>query len=147
MKMNYKNPYVAMKKRHMQEISDFPMAFAFSDKQFVEGMQKLGLSPQETNLVYKLGDTGGFYRRTDAPALHEIFYRHQKELQDAIDADPTGEGFIYDMFAYELANHEYSYTQDLKSTLEALDLSPEDFIKNKKLAHGLKKAIKASQQD
>ena len=55
--------------------------------------------------------------------MHETFARHHKELQAAIDADPTGEGFIKDMFLYELENHEYSYTGTAEDALDSLGLT------------------------
>lgn len=48
---------------------------------------------------------GGFVQKKDVPLIRNTFSRHQEELQAAIDADPTGEGFIKDMFLSELENH------------------------------------------
>jgi hypothetical protein len=45
------------------------------------------------------------------------------------------------MFLYELANHEYTYTNDLEDTLSALDLTPDDINSNKALKKGLQKAV------
>jgi len=132
--------YTVLKNRHQQEVNAFPMAFAFNQRQFEEGMAKLGLGPDDTDKVYKIGDTGGFYRRSDAARFRELFDRHEREHQEATDGDTTGEGYIYEMFLYELANHEYTYTGDLTSTLEALDLTPEDFEKSAPLRNGLRKA-------
>ena len=140
------NTYQAMKKRHQEEVNAFPMAFAFNDKQFAEGMKKLGLNPEDTDKIYSLTGTGGFYRRTDAINFHAMLDRHHDELQAAIDSDLTGEGFIFDMFNYELANHEYSYTGDISSTLEALNLTEDEVNNNKRLRHGLNLAIKAQQK-
>lgn len=135
--------YQELRNRQQQEVNAFPMVFAFSDKQFVEAMKELGLDPTETDKVYKFGDTGGLYRRSDAPALHEMFDRHERERQDAIAADETGEGFIFQMFRDELANHEYNYTGELDETIEALGLTPEEINSNPKMLHGLEKAIEA----
>lgn len=62
---------------------------------------------------------------------------------DAIAADKTGEGFIFDMFDYELSNHEYIITYDTADTIDALGLTMADIEKNKALAHGLAMARKA----
>jgi len=137
------NDYITMKTRHQQEVNDFPMFFAFNNKQFDEGMKSFGLDPNETNKIYKLGNTGGYYLRTDAEKLNEMLYRHAKEIQDAIDSDTTGDGFIFEMFYYELANHEYIVTYDVTDTLNALGFTEEEVYADKKLLHGLKKAIKA----
>jgi len=136
------NNYTYLKDRHQQEINAFPIFFAFNDKQFAEGMTKLGLQPDETDKIYKLGNIGGFYRKSDGPQLHEMFNRHERERHEAISGDTTGDGYIYQMFLYELANHEYGYTRDITNTLEALSLMPEDIEKSKALKHGLVRAIK-----
>jgi hypothetical protein len=127
---------------HQEEVNNFPMFFAFNNKQFDEGMRELGLDPKDTDKIYRLGSTGGYYRKTDAPALREMFERHSKEMEDAVKADTTGEGFIYDMFIYELANHEYCITYDLEPTLDALGLTLDEVNENPALLAGLKKAKK-----
>lgn len=136
------NKYRALVSAHQKEVDNFPMFFAFNNKQFDEGMQKLGLDPKDTDKIYRLGSTGGFYRKADAPALREMFERHTQEMEDAIKADTTGEGFIYDMFSYELANHEYCITYDLEPTLDACGLTLDEVNENPALLAGLKKAKK-----
>ena len=141
--MKKTNQYKALRDKHQAEVNAFPMFFAFSDSQFAEGMKKLGLKPTDTNLIYKLGGTGGFYRKSDSQALHDMFARHRKEREDAVAADLTGDGYIYDMFDYELANHEYAYTGDLEPTLDALGLTLEQVKADERMYNGLKKARKA----
>jgi hypothetical protein len=116
------------------------MFFAFNRKQFDEGMEKLGLKPNETDKIYSLKGTGGYYRKSDAKALYDMFDRHQQEKEAAIAADTTGEGYIYQMFVYELANHEYCITYDLEPTLDACGLTLEEVQSNPALLAGLKKA-------
>ena len=58
------NRYAELKRRQQAEFSAFPMQFAFSDRQFAEGMAALGLEPTDTDKVYK-APGGGFYRRED----------------------------------------------------------------------------------
>lgn len=139
--------YQELRDRQQKEVNAFPMVFAFSDKQFAEAMRELGLDPTETDKVYAIPGTGGFYRRSDAPALHEMFDRHERERQEAIEADETGDGFVFQMFREELANHEYSYTGELDETIEALGLTTEEINSSPKLLHGLEKAIKAQFPD
>ena len=136
------NTYETMKIRHQNEVNAFPMVFAFSNEQFKEAMAQLGLKPDQTDKIYKFGDTGGIYLRSDGPKLFELLYRHEKELSDAIDSDPTGDRFVYDMFYYELANHEYTYTADVTDTVEALGFSMDEVNGNEKLRYALNKAAK-----
>ena len=138
------NRYLELKERQQKEFSDFPMFFAFSDKQFEEGMRKFGLTVDDTDKIYKFGGTGGFYRRTDSKALIDMIERHDEEFEKAIAEDTTGDGFIFEMFDYELANHEYSYTWDIEPTLYALGLTIDQVNNNKLLLHGLNKARKDS---
>lgn len=131
------NSYLKMKERHQKEVNDFPIFFAFSREQFAEGMKKLGLEPGDTSQIYRLGNTGGYYRKTDAQALDELFERHAAEIKDArLDAE-----YVYEMFDYELANHEYCVTYDLSDTLDALGLTMEEVNENPILKEGLKKAL------
>lgn len=137
------NSYLVLKKKHQKEFEDFPMEFAFSDKQFEEAMTKLGLTPKDTDKVYKFGDTGGIYRRSDSEALFAMLKRHNEEIEQAIKNDLTGDGFVFDMFNYELANHEYTYTWDVTDTLDALGLTIEQVQSDKKLSYALNKACEA----
>lgn len=133
------NKYYELKQRHEKSINEFPMMFAFSNEQFNEGMKKLGLEPTDTDKIYSIG-AGGFIKKSDSEALDNLFKRNVEELQNAINEDLTGESFIYQMFLYELNNHEYSYTYDLSDTLDALGYTYEDIEKDIKLLTGLNKA-------
>jgi hypothetical protein len=137
------NAYLELKRKHEKEVKDFPMVFAFSDSQFKEAMEKLELTESDTDKIYSIGG-GGFIRKTDSQALKEMTERHSKEMQDAIDSDENGQGFIFDMFDYELANHEYCITWEVEPTLDALGLTYEEVMANEKLKHGLELAKKAN---
>lgn len=136
------NLYIELKEKHQKEVNEFPMVFAFNKEQFGEGLKKLGLEPSDTDKIYILSNCGGFIRKTDCKAFNEMFERHSNEMSCAIVNDSTGDGFIFDMFYYELANHEYSYTMDLSDTLEALGLTKEKINNSPNLLHGLQKARK-----
>lgn len=130
------NAYAELINRQQAEFDAFPMKYAFNQKQFERGMKELGLEPTDTDKIYK-SPGGGFYRKTDAPALREMLDRFDREMQEAIAADPTGEGFIYEMFRYELDNHEYNYTQDVTETIECLGFTWEEINADERLLNGL----------
>lgn len=136
------NAYAEMKKRHQAEISSFPMAFAFDRNQLVEAMKKLGLNPDETDKVCSLYGAGDIIRKSDVPTYKEMLLRHHRELRALIEADRTGNGFIFEMFDFELRNHEYGYTEDASDTLEALGISWDDLEKDARLMCGFQKACK-----
>lgn len=135
------NKYLELHEKQQAEVNAFPMFFAFNRKQFDDGMKSLGLDPNDVKKIYSLGN-GGYIRKSDAPAFSEMLDRLHKEMEDAIAADPTGDGFIFDMFDYELANHEYNYTHDPKPTLETLGLTMEQIKADPRLLHGWRKAAR-----
>lgn len=139
--MKMLNRYVELKEKHSEEFNKFPIAFAFSSEQFKKGMEKLGLTEKDIDKVVAVSDSGGFIRKKDAKAFNEMNERHRQEKKQAINNDVTGEGYIKDMFAYELANHEYGYTYDLEDTLNALGLSIEEINNDDRLRHGLDLAL------
>ena len=112
------NKYVELKSRQQKEINDFPLFFAYSNKQFDEGMRKLGLEPNETDKIYKLGNTGGFYKKSDSQKLKDMFDRHDKEMFEAMKDDE----FVLQMFEYELGNHEFYITYNYDDALRACGL-------------------------
>ena len=132
--------YLELKKKQQEEVNAFPFGFAFNEKQFEEMMEKFGLNKDDTDKIYSIG-AGGYIRKTDSDKMDEMFKRHKQELQQAIDEDKTGKGFICEMFTYELANHEYGYTRDLDETLDALGYTREEVRKKKNLYNGLIKAM------
>lgn len=136
------NLYKELHDRHQAEINAFPFGFAFSQEQFDKMMvDRFNLEPTDTDKIYSIGG-GGYIRKEDHQAMCEMIERHAKEKKDAIAADLTGEGYIYDMFVYELANHEYMITMTSDDTLDALGLTWEDVKADSRLSHGLKKAKK-----
>ena len=94
--------YLDLKKRHEQEISDFPIAYAFNEKQLEEALKKLGATKGECVTVFGHGD---IVKRTDAKALIAMLRRHTEEIKDALKNDVE---FAEAAFLYEMDNHEYA---------------------------------------
>lgn len=133
------NQYRLMRERHQERMNAFPIAFAFDNDQFTEAMRKLDLNPTDTDKVYSIGG-GGIIRKSDDKAFGDMLKDFENEANEAIDADTTGDGFIFDMFTYELANHEYSYTGDVEPALNVIGLTLEEVESDEKLARSFKKA-------
>lgn len=119
--MNYR----MMKEKHQQEVNEFPLGFAFGDKQFEEMMRKWGLDAKKKRDLAQVAHlfAGAYILKKDIPAYKDMSHRHTEEYEAAIAADKTGDGFCYEMFYYELCNHEYGYTGDYEDTLDALGLT------------------------
>ena len=133
--------YNQLKQRHREDVNNFPMVFAFSNKQFDEAMAKLGLTSDDTDKIYSLGG-GGYMLKTDSKSFDEMFTRHNTELESAFKSDLTGEGFIFQALDYELGNHEYIITGDIGEALGSLGLDEDDIAKSPAMIHGLRLALK-----
>ena len=134
--------YLQMKDRHQKEVESFPMAFAYNNEQFKEGMEKLGLGITETKKILSIG-RGGFIRKTDVDAFNAMFDRIRAEEAEARRNDD----YLFQMFSYELSNHEYCYTHDLTDTLRSLGLTLEEIKDNKQMNDSLVKAIYEARKD
>ena len=85
---------------------------------------------------------GEHIRRNEETPSGGSLARNFKEVEDAIQADETGDGFIKDMFLYELRNHEYTYTCEVEETVEACGFTMEQIENDERLRHGLEEAAK-----
>jgi hypothetical protein len=127
------NKYLEMKERHRKEVNEFPMKWAFNEYQLNQGLKELGVEKKD---VVSIG-LGGFIRKSDAPAHKEMWERLAKEREDSFkDAE-----YAYQAFLYELANHEYCYTYNVRETLESLGLTEDEVKESPMLESALKRAI------
>lgn len=110
--------------------------FAFSESQFEEGMKKIGA--KFTSELYRLGDSGGFYKKTDAPKIRQLFSDLDAETKEAFRTG--GAEFVKEAFLYEMGNHEYGLTYDLEPVLDSLGLTMEEVLSIPYMADGLKMA-------
>jgi len=134
--------YSELKSKHQAEVNAFPLGFAFSEKQFNEMMEKWGLTPDDTDKIYHIG-MGGYVRKSDAEAMHEMFARHEAEHKAAMQDDE----YLFSMFNYELANHEYCVTYDVTDALDALGLTLEEVAADPRMSSALKRAIAVNERD
>lgn len=102
-----KQEYLDLKKRHEQELNDFPIAYAFNDEQLKEALQKLGVkSTKECVTVFGHGD---IVRKGDGKKLINMMKRQTEELKQRLKEDPD---FAAAAFRYEMDNHEYAINWD-----------------------------------
>ena len=96
--------YLDLQQRHQKEVEDFPIAYAFNDKQLEEALEKLGASKKEvTTLGY-----GTVIKKADIPAFEELLEKHRHELKTAMKDKEFAEA----AFIYEMDNHEYAINWD-----------------------------------
>ena len=132
--------YTELKSKHEAEVNAFPLGAAFNDKQFAEMMAKWGLTTDDGDKIYSLG-CGTYLRKSDADAFKVMMGRHKIEMRMAMKKNE--DDFLFHMFNYELANHEYCITYDIDDTLDALGLTIDEINADPRMADALKKAIAA----
>jgi len=126
------NNYKEFKDRQQKEFNEFPMFFAFDDKQFEEGLNKLNCTKDD---LLSIGG-GGFITKANRESFGDLHIKHYEEFKKAKE----DEQFLYEMFLYELANHEYCITRDPTDTLECVGIAEEELENNTKIKTAFKKA-------
>lgn len=104
--MKKRDEYLELKKRHQKEFEDFPIAYAFNDKQLQEALEKLGATKEEVITVFGHGD---IVKRENVKPLIALLERHEQELHQKLRDDiDFAEAAIF----YEMGNHEYAINYD-----------------------------------
>ena len=94
--------YLDFKKQQEKEFAEFPIAYAFNDKQLQEALEKLDATKEECTSVFGHGD---IVKKDDVNALIALLQRHTRELHDKLREDKD---FAEAAFLYEMDNHEYA---------------------------------------
>ena len=95
--------YLDLQDRHREEINAFPIAYAFSDEQLKEALEKLGAkSVKECVSVMGHGD---IVKRENAKPFLDMLKRQAQEVKDLLISDPE---IAEAVFLYEMDNHEYA---------------------------------------
>lgn len=135
------NSYKELIDKQMEETNAFPVKTATISEHFKKIVNEWNLSCYGKQLVQSGIDM--FIRKKDVKAFNDMLNRHLEEHLKAIDEDKTGDGYIYDMFVYELQKHKYKYTSRVDDTLNALAISRETLQQNTVMNQALEKACKS----
>jgi hypothetical protein len=116
--------YNQLKEKHSEAMNSFTgIFFAFSNKQFAEGMAKHGLEDTEEGRkqIASLG-AGGFILKERSKAFAEMLQSFDKDMEEL----KKDRAELLGAIVYELQNHEYCITYDVTDALDALDLKEGD---------------------
>lgn len=122
--------YLDLKKKHEEEVSEFPIAYAFNDKQLEEALEKLGATKEECVTVFWHGD---IVKRENAKPFIAMLERHTKEIKQKLIDDVE---FAEAAFLYEMDNHEYAINWSADEDVMDCFCINWDFIRK----HGLQMA-------
>ena len=125
------NQYLKLKKKHEKEINSFPMFFSFSNEQLEKGLKNLKTTKENLRSL----NCGGFIKSEDVKKYQEMLLNQSNEHKKAMEKKI----YAYQMFKYELANHEFIITYDEEDTLNSLNLTFKEVNKNKFLSEQLSK--------
>lgn len=140
-----RNSYKELIDKQMAETNSFPVKTANNNEQFEKIVNEWNLSFDENSDNYygkqliPLG-LGMYIHKKDARAFNNMLNRHRKEHLKAIEEDTTGEGYIYDMFVYELQKHKYKYNSCVEEVLQTLNISVETLLQNSVMNRAFAKA-------
>lgn len=98
---DHRQAYLDLQKKYQDELTNFPIAYAFNKKQLDEALDKLGAKKEECVTVAGHGD---IMKKTDVPAFFDMMKRHKEELREAM----KDKNFAEAAFLYEMDNHEYA---------------------------------------
>lgn len=115
--------YKEFKRQQEQKNNNFEhIFFAFSDNQFKEGIEKLGIPIDNyKDKIISIG-CGGYVLKDKLKDFHALIDTRDNDLKLYLQ-DPAN---LKDALIYELANHEYCITYDITDTLSVLDLDQSD---------------------
>lgn len=102
--MNAKT-YTELQEKYRKEMNEFPIAYAFNQKQLDEALEKLGATIEECVTVWNIGDV---IKKTDVPSFKAMLKRHNEEIQELLKDEKLAE----EAFLYEMDNHEYAINYD-----------------------------------
>lgn len=126
--------YLEFKKQQEKEFAEFPIAYAFNEKQLEEALEKLGATKEECVTVFGHGD---IVKRENAKDLIKLLERHTEELKQKLIDDVD---FAEAAFLYEMDNHEYAINWSAdEDVLDCFSIDW-DFIKK----HGLQMAYNSA---
>jgi hypothetical protein len=115
--------YKELKQEHSKNINEFEGLFwAFNESQMNQALEKYNASKKD---IYSIG-CGGFLLRSKLSDFKKMLKKHNAELKQMRE----NESGLINALVYELQNHEYGYTYDPTSAIEALGMNVENFPKD-----------------
>lgn len=138
------NLYRMQEAEHQRRVNDFLgkyAFFAFDEKQFNEGLAKLGIAPGTEGALVSIPG-GGYLLADKGQELKDLLRKNSQERADAIRDTDTGAQFAYDMFRAALNDTEYSYSEDEEDALQRLGYSMQDIESDPILKPAFDKACK-----
>lgn len=98
--------YLNLLDKQREELNNFPIAYAFNEKQMEEALEKLEAKKEECVTIFGHGD---IVKKENAKPFLNMLKRHTQEVKDLITNDKD---IAEAAFLYEMDNHEYAINWD-----------------------------------
>lgn len=134
--MENRQAYLDLQQRQQDELTNFPIAYAFSEKQLEEALEKLGAKREECVTYMGHGDV---MKRSDVPAFKAMLKRHTQEIHEFLLDEELAEA----AFLYEMDNHEYAINWDGDADVLACFAIDEKWLVEHNLVRAYNKARRA----
>ena len=131
--------YYVWKEKNSKKLDKFisdNIFFAFDNKQFDKGLEKLGVKKEEVKEKLCSLFGGGFMLKSSKKQYNKIINRMHRNKRKYLSHYPN----LYNAILYEMGNYECGYTWNFTTCLAPLGFSKKDLLKNKKLAKAFHKA-------
>lgn len=129
------NKYKQLKDQLQKQYDALPIKYAYSEMQFKNMLKQFETETGGRVRLLHI-DRGAYILAQDEKLIDEFLESSDRELAEAMKDDD----FLYDAFNYELANHEFCYTDDVSDALDALGLSWEQIKDDQRMMTILKRA-------
>ena len=129
--------YLDLQEKHRKELNEFPIAYAFNDKQLQEALEKLGAESVD-ECVTVMG-SGDIVKKENGKPFLDLLKRQVKEVQELLlsDIDIAEAAFLY-----EMDNHEYAINWSGDEDVMSCFGIDENFIRE----HGLQLAYESARR-
>lgn len=133
------NKYLELKMKQSKEFRKLPMKAAFGNKQFEQIMKEWGLTTSKEDLtkIHQLG-AGCYCLKKDYPLFLKLACKHMEEDVEFFKDDKN----FKEALCYEFGNHECMLMLNPHDAIEALSLTEEEIINDKRLSKLFKEAWK-----
>lgn len=132
----------SMQQERINRFSKDKIIFAHDNDELNEGLAELKLTADDVMQLY----SGCYIRKDAVEEFKKLNENLSRELNRCIQADETGEGFVYDMFLACMEDHNTRETEDPTDAVRAAGFTFKQIECNRKLMTGYRKAAEEIMQ-
>jgi len=134
--MNYKKH----REEFQEKVNNFPLIWAFSEKQLLEGMEKMGWKDKSELCSI---EAGGVIKKSDLAEWKKLLKDDYDEIKNYLKTDDE---YLESAIRYHIINEECCYTGNFDVVIETLGISMKD-EREKRIFLKVKSELAKKQED